>query len=101
MVVIHCVGPANRHVMAGWNGGVASLCVGGCFDGLGGHLVHEEDLPDMAVEVSKAMSIHEPVVLWLAVGAAAGGHSLGDQLIDLAPVLGRQCDQHFGGLRGV
>ncbi|MCY1368646.1 hypothetical protein D9M69_556420 [compost metagenome] len=55
----------------------------------------------MAVQVLEAVAVHEAVVLRLARRRAAGGHRLGDQLVDLGAALARQAHQHLVLLAGV
>ncbi len=55
----------------------------------------------MPVEILKAVSVHEAVVLWLVVGRAARRHGLGHHLIDLGPAVGGETDQAFAKLAGV
>src|SRR5262249_54082367 len=65
-----------------------------------GARIHEH-LPDMAVEVLKAMPVHEPIVLGFHVGAAAGRDRLRDQFVHLPTVLARKRDQHLRTLGGI
>src|SRR5215470_19054787 len=50
---------------------------------LDGARVHVEHLPNMAVEVLKAVSVHEAVVLGFGINLAAGGDRLRDQVVHL------------------
>src|SRR5215469_5343976 len=68
---------------------------------LDGARVHVEHLPNMAVEVLKAVSVHEAVVLGFGINLAAGGDRLRDQVVHLASVFTGQRDQHLRALRGI
>src|SRR5215470_16691341 len=61
--------------------------------------VHGENFPYMAVEVLKAVPVHEAIVHGFVVRAAAGRDRLRDQLIHLAAILAGQGDQHLRALR--
>ncbi len=57
-----------------------------------GTFVHMEQLPDMPVEVLKAVLQHEAVVLWLSIGRSAGSQRLLDQRGHAFATVARQGD---------
>lgn len=58
--------------------------------------VHEKHFPDVTVQVLITVAIHKTMILWLFVGASAGGDRLADQFIHFRPAVARQRDQHLG-----
>jgi hypothetical protein len=63
--------------------------------------IHVEQLPNMAVEVLKAVAVHEPIVLGFVVSAAAGSDCCRNQFVHLTPVLTGERDQCFRAFVGV
>ena len=59
------------------------------------HRVHVEDFPDVAVQVLKSMGVHEPIVLGITIGAAAGGERLADEFINARPAFTRERHEDF------
>ena len=57
-----------------------------------------KDAPTMAVQVEKAVRIHEAQVLRLVMRRAARRQRFGDQAIHLLAALARERDQHFNRL---
>jgi hypothetical protein len=55
----------------------------------------------MAVEVLKAMPVHEPVVLGFGIGAPSRRDCLRNKLVHSATVLAGKRDQHLRALRGI
>ena len=60
-----------------------------------GTRIHPNQLPDMTIEILKAMSIHEPVILWVRVSSASGGDRLAHLFIDLRTALAGQANKDF------
>src|SRR5262245_20031877 len=63
--------------------------------------LHEEDFPDVAIEILEAMRIHEAMILRLVVSTATGPNCLANHLINLLPVIAGQSHQHFRTLGSI
>lgn len=61
---------------------------------------HVDKLPDMSIEVLKAILIHEPKVLEWRMDRSTARHRIADHLIYLLSTLARQADQHLRAFAG-
>ena len=61
------------------------------------HLAHVNEAPPMAVEVGKAVRIHESKVL-RCVTRAASSDCFGDEVVDFRTALASKREQHLGSL---